>query len=161
MFPCSRGNYFSNYHFITDMIRVFYIEDGIMGKRGFVFILNSSLFNLYVHIYWVIKVYEYHNVPIRSTRTYLGMLVLFIWWTMNELSFDSLWPSYHSPSQKSLPPLAAGSPLTQPNHPFSLGGTFCVLALVNIIPKFPKKNTSFCKIYHRNSVESMCLYVWL
>ena len=44
-----------------------------------------------------------------------------------------------SPSQKSLPPLAVGWPLTQPNHPFSLGRKCCVLTLVNIIPKFLKK----------------------
>ena len=46
-------------------------------------------------------------------------------------------------SKKSLPPLVVGWPLTQPNHQFSLGRTFCVVTLVNIIPKFPMKNSKF------------------
>ena len=46
-------------------------------------------------------------------------------------------------SQKSLPPLAVGGPLAQPNHPSSLARTFCIIALVNIIPKFSKEKQRF------------------
>ena len=64
-----------------------------------------------------------------------------------------------SPSKKSLPPLAVGWPLTQPNHPFSLGGKSCVLTLMNIIPEFPMKNNKF--LYGVSSkLNRFCVYMY-
>ena len=44
---------------------------------------------------------------------------------------------------QSLPPLAGGWPLTQPNYHFSLGGKSCALTPLNRIPNFPKKKHKF------------------
>ena len=45
--------------------------------------------------------------------------------------------------------------------PILPGGKCCTLALLNIIPKFPKENTSFCQIYHQNPAYLCVPYVWL
>ena len=45
--------------------------------------------------------------------------------------------------------------------PIPLGVRCCVLALLNIIPKFEKKPTSFCQIYHHNPAYLCVANVWL
>ena len=65
-----------------------------------------------------------------------------------------------SPSQKSMSSLAVGWPLTQPNHPFSLGGTFRVLALMNIIPKFPQKKTQVSLRFIIEIQHIICAYMY-
>ena len=65
-----------------------------------------------------------------------------------------------SPSKKSLPPLAVGWPLTQPNHPFSLGRTCCVLTLVNIIPKFPMKKSHVSVRFIIEIQHILCVYMY-
>ena len=67
-----------------------------------------------------------------------------------------------TPSQKSLPPLAGGWPLTQLNYLFPLGTKCCVLTLLNIIPKFPKEKYQFLSHLSIKSSRFFCVpYVWL
>ena len=56
----------------------------------------------------------------------------------------------------SLPPLAGGWPLTQPNYHFSLGGKSCALVPLNIIPKFPKEKHKFLSDLSSKSSTFMC-----
>ena len=62
---------------------------------------------------------------------------------------------------QSLPPLAGGWPLTQPNYHFSLGGKSCTLAPLNIIPKFPKEKHKFLSDFPQNPARLCVSYVWL
>ena len=45
--------------------------------------------------------------------------------------------------------------------PILPGGKWCALALLNIIPNFPKENTNFCQIYNQNPAYLCVPYAWL
>ena len=61
--------------------------------------------------------------------------------------------------------MAGGWPLTQPNYHFSMGGKSCALALLNIIPKFPKEKHKFLSDLSSKFstfMSNLCVpYVWL